>query len=132
MSKAFVMLRPLLQGFEQFGTSVQKLDMLFRTLRRVVGGGCAILQIEREWDVARNTEVEQAAIDAQSDPGILGGMGRMGTGRDGFVHLCHGAGSGAARITATLWISGDHREKAADGDADRVAHHSQSYRASGA
>src|SRR6202790_5718896 len=102
MSKAFVMLRPLLQGFEQFGTSVQKLDMLFRTLRRVVGGGCAILQIEREWDVARNTEVEQAAIDAQSDPGILGGMGRLGAGRDGFGHVCHGLASRAARIDAAI------------------------------
>src|SRR6266853_918593 len=64
----------------------------------------------REWDVDRNSGIEQAATDAQSDPGILGGMGRMGAGRDGFVPLCHGAGSGAARIVAPLRNSGDHRE----------------------
>ena len=51
-------------GLSDFGTSVQKTRHVVLGFRRVVGGGCAILQIEREWDVDHNSGVQQAATNA--------------------------------------------------------------------
>jgi hypothetical protein len=45
-------------GLSNFATSVQKTRHVVLDFRRVVGGGCAILQRGREWDVDRNTEIE--------------------------------------------------------------------------
>ena len=48
--------------------------------------------------------------DSKSSPRVLGGMGRMGPGRHGFLHLRPCSGSGAARPVATIGNSTDDRQ----------------------
>src|SRR5205823_14707572 len=40
--------------------------------------------------------------DHQPTPRLPGGVGWLGAGRDGFVHLCAGDGAGAARVVAAF------------------------------